>query len=71
MELEHKDIPKRSSARPSRLIKATGVKVGLWINFGRTKVEFERFVVRPSVFHPRLIRGAERIRAYPRTGIVE
>jgi len=25
-------------------LKATGVKVGLLINFGRTKVEFKRFV---------------------------
>ncbi|MEW6356241.1 MAG: GxxExxY protein [Planctomycetota bacterium] len=26
-------------------LKATGVKVGLLINFGRTKVEFKRFVM--------------------------
>jgi len=25
-------------------LKATGIKVGLLINFGRTKVEFKRFV---------------------------
>lgn len=25
-------------------LKATGVKVGLLLNFGRAKVEFERFV---------------------------
>jgi len=25
-------------------LKATGIKVGLMINFGRTKVEFQRFV---------------------------
>ena len=26
-------------------LKATGIKVGLLINFGRTKVEFKRFVL--------------------------
>lgn len=29
-------------------LKATGVSVGLLINFGRTKVEFKRFVYGPS-----------------------
>jgi GxxExxY protein len=44
-------------------LKATGVKVGLLINFGRTKVEFKRMVFwlilifRLSVFHPCSIRG--------------
>jgi GxxExxY protein len=34
-------------------LKATGVEVGLLINFGREKVEFKRFVFSDSsVFHP-------------------
>jgi GxxExxY protein len=34
-------------------LKATGVEVGLLVNFGREKVEFKRFVFSDSsVFHP-------------------
>jgi GxxExxY protein len=41
-------------------LKATGVKVGLLINFGRTKVEFKRMVFQfqsVSVLDPCFIRG--------------
>ena len=29
---------------PSNLIKATGIKLGLLINFGRAKVEYRRLI---------------------------
>jgi len=36
---------KRDEAQLLNALKATGLKLGLLINFGRTKVEFRRFVV--------------------------
>jgi GxxExxY protein len=35
---------KRDEAQLLNLLKATGMKVGLLINFGRSKVEFKRLV---------------------------
>jgi GxxExxY protein len=35
---------KRDEAQLLNVLKATGLKLGLLINFGRTKVEFRRFV---------------------------
>lgn len=34
-------------------LKATGISVGLLINFGREKVEFKRMALSQSAFHPR------------------
>jgi GxxExxY protein len=39
-----KEYQKADEAQILNELKATGIKVGLLINFGRTKVEFERFV---------------------------
>jgi GxxExxY protein len=36
---------KRDEAQLLNELKATGIKLGLLVNFGRTKVEFKRFVV--------------------------
>ena len=36
---------KRDEAQLINLLKATGMKVGLLINFGRYKVEFKRLVL--------------------------
>jgi len=35
---------KRDEAQLLNELKATGLKVGVLINFGRTKVEFKRFI---------------------------
>src|SRR6266513_1935985 len=35
---------KRDEAQLLNLLKATGLKVGMLVNFGRTKVEYKRFV---------------------------
>lgn len=34
-------------------LKATGISVGLLINFGREKAEFKRMALSKSAFHPR------------------
>ena len=39
-----KEYQKADEAQLLNELKATGIQVGLLINFGRTKVEFERFV---------------------------
>jgi GxxExxY protein len=39
-----KDYQKADEAQLINELKATGIKVGLLINFGREKVEFKRFV---------------------------
>lgn len=39
-----KEYQKSDEAQLLNELKATGVQVGLLINFGRTKVEFQRFV---------------------------
>jgi len=39
-----KEYQKSDEAQILNELKATGIKVGLLINFGRTKVEFQRFV---------------------------
>ena len=39
-----KDYQKADEAQLINELKATGIKVGLLINFGRTKVEFKRMV---------------------------
>ena len=39
-----KDYQKTDEAQLINELKATGIKVGLLINFGREKVEFKRFV---------------------------
>ena len=39
-----KEYRKADEAQLLNELKATGIQVGLLINFGRTKVEFERFV---------------------------
>jgi GxxExxY protein len=35
---------KRDEAQLLNLLKATGLKVGLLLNFGRSKLEYRRFV---------------------------
>jgi GxxExxY protein len=40
----HKFYSEENEPQLLNELKATGVKVGLLINFGRTKVEFKRFV---------------------------
>ena len=35
---------KRDEAQLLNELKATGLKVGVLVNFGRTKVEFKRFI---------------------------
>ena len=39
-----RDYQSEDEAQLLNELKATGVRVGLLINFGRTKVEFKRFV---------------------------
>jgi GxxExxY protein len=45
MELLHKEITAGDEAQQLNELKATGIKVGLLINFGRTEVEFKRLVL--------------------------
>ena len=42
---------KRDEAQLLNELKATGLKVGLLVNFGRNRVEYKRLVFQ-SVFHP-------------------
>jgi len=57
MQVELKVAEKYNSKDEAQLInelKATGIRVGLLINFGKEKVEFKRIVYsQKSAFHPR------------------
>jgi hypothetical protein len=45
VKLSAAELPDLATDRtPLNELKATGIKVGLLINFGRTKVEFKRLV---------------------------
>jgi GxxExxY protein len=47
MDLQHKvakEYQADDEAQQLNELKATGIKVGLLINFGRTRVDFKRFV---------------------------